>query len=93
MGDFMRRLISPAVDNDSPSCRASTGVRASRRAGLCVLIVGTGSGPEGSRPTAGRCRLQEGGDEKASGSTGERRFWQPSAYPLQNNHRNDLSSY
>jgi len=43
------------------------------------IIAGTGSGPEGSRPTAGNCRLQVYGDENAVGSTGLGCCWQPLA--------------
>ncbi len=47
--------------------------------GLCTIIAGTGSGPEGSRPTAGNYRLQVYGEEKASGLTGMQARWQPAA--------------
>jgi len=43
------------------------------------IIAGTGSGPEGSRPTAGNCRLQVYGDEDATGLTGLGCCWQPLA--------------
>jgi hypothetical protein len=81
MGDFKRCALSPAADNDSPSCRDSTGLWACLKAGLHSIIAGTGPGPEGSRPTAGNCRLQVLGEEDASGLTGVRCCWQPLARP------------
>jgi len=56
--DLGRCVLSPVADNDSPSCRDCTGPRAFLKEGLCAIIAGTGSGPEGSRPTAGNSRLQ-----------------------------------
>jgi hypothetical protein len=47
--------------------------------GLCTIIAGTGSGPEGSKPTAGNYRLQVYGEEKATGLTGMQARWQPAA--------------
>jgi len=81
VGDFMRRVFSPSAYNDSPFCRDGIGQGVSRRAGSLALTAGTGSGPEGSRPTAGNRRLQDRGEEKADGSTGTRCFWQPPAHP------------
>jgi len=51
-------VLRPVADNDSPSCRDGTGPRAFLKEGLCTTIAGIGSGPEGSKPTAGNCRLQ-----------------------------------
>jgi len=65
-------VLSPVADNDSPSCRDGTGPRAFLKEGLCTTIAGIGSGPEGSKPTAGNCRLQVFGEEDASGLTGAR---------------------
>jgi len=73
--------FSPVADCDSPPCGDSIGVRACRRAGLAILTAGTGSGPEGSRPTADNCRLQTCGEENVSGSTGLWHCRQPPACP------------
>lgn len=77
----MRRVFGPSAYNDSPFCRDGIGQGVSRRAGSLALTAGTGSGPEGSRPTAGNRRLQDRGEEKADGSAGARCFWQPPAHP------------
>ena len=74
-------MLSPDVDHDSPSCWDCTGPRAFLKEGLCAIIAGTGSGPEGSRPTAGNSRLQVLGEEKTSGLTGMQALWQPPAGP------------
>ena len=56
--DCGRCVLSPVANYDSPSCRDSTGLWAFLKEGLWTIIAGTGSGPEGSKPTAGNCRLQ-----------------------------------
>ena len=72
-------MLSPVADYDSPSCRDGTGPWIFLKEGLCTIIAGTGSGPEGSRPTAGNYRLQVYGEENASGLTGMQARWQPLA--------------
>jgi hypothetical protein len=72
-------VLSPVANYDSPSCRDGTGPWIFLKEGLCTIIAGTGSGPEGSRPTAGNYRLQVYGEENASGLTGMQARWQPSA--------------
>ena len=72
-------MLSPVANYDSPSCRDGTGPWVFLMESLCIIIAGTGSGPEGSRPTAGNCRLQVYGEENASGLTGMQARWQPSA--------------
>ena len=81
-------MLSPVANYDSPSCRDGTGPWIFLKEGLCTIIAGTGSGPEGSRPTAGNCRLQVYGEENASGLTGMQARWQPSAgSPFNTNYR------
>jgi hypothetical protein len=72
-------MLSPVADYDSPSCRDGTGPRVFLMESLCTIIAGTGSGPEGSKPTAGNYRLQVYGEENATGLTGMQARWQPAA--------------
>lgn len=56
-------------------------LRAFLKEDLQAIIAGTGPGPEGSRPTAGNCRLQVLGEEDAIGLTGVWHCWRPLACP------------
>jgi len=47
-----------------PHLTDSTGPCAFLKEGLCTIIAGTGSGPEGSKPTVANCRLQVHGGRK-----------------------------
>lgn len=62
---------SSGFDEEAPSCGVDGGTAAGWRACCCTSAMGTGSGPEGSRPTVDGWRLQgSDAEEDFEGLTG-----------------------